>query len=152
MQSNTSIVKTTDSKSISTQSTSNISGNEGFLSVMPYVTNPIQIYTAELWNTLSERDTAITYKQALAKTWKLLRYLLALLFYMFLLGVAVIIATWGIGFNLGASLQKWLNNSGEGRTPEEFFSILLTAVISPTKKLVEWANKYLKKYLPNSHA
>jgi hypothetical protein len=71
---------------------------------------------------------------------------------MFLLGVAVIIATWGIGFNLGASLQKWLNNSGEGRTPEEFFSILLNAVISPTKKLVEWANKYLKKYLPNSHA
>lgn len=148
MQSNSSIVKTTDSKTISAP----LSTKESVPCIIPYATNPIQIYAAELWNALSERDTAITYKQALTKTWKLLKYLLALLFFMFLLGIAVIISIWGIGFNLGASLQKWLDNGGQGRTPEEFFSILLNALISPIKKIVEWANKYVEKYLPSSNS
>jgi hypothetical protein len=117
------------------------------LCIIRHPLNPIQIYAAELWDALAERDTAITYKQALIKTWKLLKYLLALVFFMFLLGTAVIISIWGIAYNLGVSLQKWLNNDGQGRTPEEFFLILVNAFIAPFKKVVEWANDYVKKYL-----
>lgn len=110
--------------------------------------NPIQLYAIELWDSLSEKDTVVTYKQAIIKTWKLLKYLLALLFFVFLLVVALILSIWGIGFNTGISLQKWLDNGGQGRQPEEFIMELLKILLLPVQKVMEWANQYVEKYLP----
>jgi hypothetical protein len=120
-------------------------GNIQWISLNP---NPIQLYATELWETLSEKETAITYKQALVKTWNLLKYLLALLLSIFLLTVALIVSIWGIGFNLGEQFQQWLDNGGQGRTPEEFVTKLLKIIVFPIQKIVEWANKYVEKYLP----
>ena len=87
--------------------------SKGDLQVVSLNLNPIQWYAAELWETLSERDTAVTYKQAIVKTLKLLAYLLALLFFVFLFLAALIISIWGIGFNLGVQFQEWLESAGE---------------------------------------
>lgn len=110
--------------------------------------NPIQLYATELWESLSAKDTAITYKQAIGKTWKLLKYLLALLFFMVLLGLAFIVSFWGVGFNLGGQFQKWLYNGGQGRQPEELVKELLKILLWPIQKIMEWANKYIEQYLP----
>ena len=88
----------------------NSKGDIKWISLNP---NPIQFSATQLWESLTEKDTAVTYKQAIIKTWKLLKYLLALLFFVFLLAVALIISFWGIGFNLGGQLHKWLDNAGE---------------------------------------
>ena len=110
--------------------------------------NPIQWSATELWESLTEKDTAVTYKQAIIKTFKLLKYLLVLILLVFLLGVALIISFWGIGFNLGGQFQKWLDNGGEGRQPEELVKELLKILLLPIQKIMEWANKYVEKYLP----
>jgi hypothetical protein len=119
-------------------------GNIQWVSLNP---NPIQVYATDLWESLSEKDTAVTYKQAILKTWRLLKILLILFASVFLLVVAAIISIWGIGFNLGAQFQKWLDNNGQGRQPEEFLKELLNILLLPIQKIVEWANKYVQQYL-----
>lgn len=120
-------------------------GNIQWISLNP---NPIQLYSSQLCDSLTERDTVVTYKQALIKTWQLLKSLLYLVFSVFLLALALLVSIWGIGYNLGGQFQKWLDNGGKGRTPEEFVTKLLKILYSPIQKVVEWANKYVEKYLP----
>ncbi len=85
-------------------------GEIQWISLNPY---PIKWNAAQIYELLREKDTILTYKQAIIKTWKLLKYLLALIFYLFLLGIALIITIWGIGYNLGVEFRKWLESAGE---------------------------------------
>lgn len=121
-------------------------GNIQCISLDP---NSIQLYATELWESLSEKDTAVTYKQAILKTWRLLKILLILLASVFLLVVAAIISIWGIGFNLGVQFQQWLDNDGQAqRGPEDFIGELVKILWLPIQKIVELANKHVQKYLP----
>jgi hypothetical protein len=109
---------------------------------------PIQLYAAALWEALSEKDTAITYKQALIKTWVLFKYLLALVFFSFLFVIAFIISIWGIGFNLGKQFRQWLDDTENDHGPNEIVEALLKILFLPLQKAVELANKYIARYFP----
>lgn len=106
--------------------------------------NPIRYYATELWHTLSERDTAVTYKQFLLKTLKLLIQAIALIFFLLLLLVAIIIWLWGIGFQSGQYFGEWL----ESKTSiQEALYDLLKLILWPFKLAFEWAKDRVKKYL-----
>ncbi len=85
-------------------------GEIQWLSLNP---NPIRWNAARISELLTEKDTILTYKQAIIKTLILLKYLVALVFYLFLLGVALIITILGIGYNSIVKLLKWLDSAGE---------------------------------------
>ncbi|MBD1823622.1 hypothetical protein H6F51_14125 [Cyanobacteria bacterium FACHB-DQ100] len=102
-------------------------------------TTPIQIYSTALWETLTERETAVIYKQALSKTWMLLKQAIALLFFLLLFAIALIFSIWGIGFALGAAL---------GQDPDKMQQDLITQLQSSLQRLVGWADDYVKRYLP----
>ncbi len=108
--------------------------------------NPIKYHASELWDTLRERETAIVYRQALHKTWFILRQVLALLFFVVLLAIALLVVIWGTGFTLGVALQKWIEH--QDRQPEDFISAILQALRSPIDQFITWANQYVERYLP----
>jgi hypothetical protein len=108
-------------------------------------TNPIQFFAAELWQTLSERDTAVTYKQFFAKTFKLLAQVLALLFFLFLLVVAVIVWLWGVGFQSGRLFREWLVTKQP--TEIQILSAMARLILWPIEKAIAWATDFVKNYL-----
>lgn len=107
--------------------------------------NPIQFFASELWQTLSERDTAVTYKQFFAKTFKLLAQVFALLFFLILLVVAVVVWIWGIGFQFGRLLREWL--ATEQPTFDQVLSAIARFLLWPVEKAIAWATKFVKDYL-----
>lgn len=100
---------------------------------------PIQIYSQALWETLSERETTVIYKQALGKTWMILKQAIALLFFLTLFAIALILSIWGIGFALGAAL---------GNDPNQMQQDLIKRLQTPLQHLIQWANGYVQRYLP----
>lgn len=107
--------------------------------------NPIPEYANELWQTLTAKDTAITYKQAGAKTWRLLQLTLGLIFFIFLLACAVVLWFWGIGYNLGRSFRIWLAETNPH--PDELFFIAIRLIVYPIEVLIKWATELVKNYL-----
>ena len=107
--------------------------------------NPIPEYANELWQTLTAKDTAITYKQAGAKTWRLLQLTLGLIFFIFLLAVAVVLWFWGIGYNLGRSFRNWINTTSPH--PDDVFAVTLRLIVYPIEALIKWATELVKNYL-----
>ncbi len=96
----------------------------------------IQDHATELWNTLSEKDTAITYKQFLIISWKLLVQTITLIFSLLMLLVAIIIWLWSIGFQLGQYFVELL--ASETLRKKAWEDIL---------KLLLWPFKCSKNYL-----
>lgn len=121
----------------------NSNGDIQWIQVNP---NPIQYHASTLWDTLKERETAIIYKQALHKTWLILKQAIALLFFIVLLATALIVAIWGTGYTLGIALQKWI--AQQDRQPEDFATGIFQALRSPLDRLVKWASDYVERYLP----
>lgn len=101
--------------------------------------NPIQIYSTALCETLSERETAVIYNQAISKTWMILKQAISLLFFLALFAIALILSIWGIGYALGLAL---------GKDPDKMQRDLLTQLQLPLKRLTQWADQYVKRYLP----
>lgn len=108
-------------------------------------TNPIQFFATELWQTLSERDTAVTYKQFFTKTFKLLAQAIALLFFLILLVVAVIVWVWGVGFQSGRLFREWLITKEP--TEVQILSAIARVLLWPIEKATAWATKFVKDYL-----
>lgn len=108
-------------------------------------TNPIQFFATELWQTLSERDTAVTYKQFFTKTFKLLAQAIALLFFLILLVVAVIIWLWGVGFQSGRLFREWLVTKQP--TEVQILSAIARLILWPIEKAIAWATDFVKNYL-----
>lgn len=108
--------------------------------------NPIQLYGSELLETIRQKETLTTYKQALIRTWRILKYFLLLLLFIFLFGVALLISFWAYGYNLGYEFQLWMDN---GSKEETFLQKLQTILLFPIRKIVEWSNRFLKRYVPD---
>lgn len=106
----------------------------------------VQRMANDLWATLSEKDTGTVYQQAATKTWKLLKQTITLLFFLWVLLVALIIWIWGIGFQSGLQFRTWL--AVKKTTQNEIIpAILQFLFVWPLKGAVEWANEFVKKYL-----
>lgn len=107
--------------------------------------NPVQEQATQLWETLSQQDTAVVYQQAVAKTWKLLKQAIALIVFLFVSLVALIFWIWGIGFQSGFHFRKWL----EVKQPNvnEVVGLFLKILFWPLILAFQWANSFVKKYL-----
>ncbi|NEP19680.1 MAG: hypothetical protein F6J97_22785 [Leptolyngbya sp. SIO4C1] len=107
--------------------------------------NIIQYQASALWHTVSEQDTAVTYRQAGAKTWKILQQAFALFLLLLLFSSAVILWIWGLGFHSGRSFRIWLET--EQPPIEKLVYIIARIVAWPLEKAITWANQYVEKYL-----
>jgi glucan phosphoethanolaminetransferase (alkaline phosphatase superfamily) len=106
----------------------------------------VQKKANDLWATLAEKDTGTVYQQAAAKTWKLLKQTIALIFFLWVLLAALIIWIWGIGFRSGLQFRTWLEVK-QPTLDELISTILQVFFVWPFKWAVAWANEFVKKYL-----
>ncbi len=107
---------------------------------------PIKTYAVEFWETLSEKKTAAIYKEAIIKTWELLKQAVTVIVSVFLLFVAILIWIWGYGFTQGKIFGEWLQNQGEVRQPEELVERIFKLLLDLIEKAIAWAKKQVKQF------
>jgi hypothetical protein len=107
--------------------------------------NSIQAQAGELWQTLSERDTAVTYKQAAVKTWKVLKQGIILIVSLALLSIAIVLWIWSVGFNSGRSFREWLET--EKPAPNEILGVTIYFLLWPFERAFDWAKDQVQKSL-----
>jgi hypothetical protein len=83
----------------------------------------IQYQANVLWDNIFSKDTIQTYKQALVKTWNLLKETAILLLMLFLLIVVFVVWVWHIGFNSGREFRKWMVSPNQA--PEKMFGDII---------------------------
>ncbi len=106
----------------------------------------VQNRASKIWETLSAKDTGDVYWQAVVKTWRLLKQTIALLFFLWILLVALIIWVWGIGFKGGLHFRTWL----EVKQPpldKVAATCLKGFFVWPFERIFEWASNFVKKHL-----
>ncbi|MBD2099878.1 hypothetical protein [Leptolyngbya sp. FACHB-261] len=108
-------------------------------------TNPIFEQATELWATLSDPCTALTYKNAASRTWVLLRQIVRLIFLLTLLAVVVVVWIWSVGFQSGRAFRSWLNT--EEPTPTLLLQKTADILLWPFKVTVDWSKKQIKEQL-----
>lgn len=111
----------------------------------PLQNNPVREQAGQLWAILSQDDTATTYQQAAVKTWKLFKQAIILIFFLFVLLIALVFLLWGIGFQSGRQFRRWLEIKQP--TLDDLLYIMLEIIVLPFKRAFEWANSFIKKYL-----
>lgn len=107
--------------------------------------NSIQDQAGELWQSLSERDTGVIYKQATVKTWRLLKQGIILIVSLALLSVAIVLWIWSVGFNSGRSFREWLEV--EKPAPTEIFGVTIYFLLWALERAFDWATDQVQKYL-----
>lgn len=106
----------------------------------------VQRTANDLWTTLTEKDTGTVYQQAAAKTWKLLKQTIALLFFLWVLLAALTIWIWGIGFQSGLQFRTWLEVK-KPKLDDILDALLKNFIVWPFEQAFEWASGFVKKYL-----
>ncbi|MBE9199606.1 MULTISPECIES: hypothetical protein [unclassified Nodularia (in: cyanobacteria)] len=100
--------------------------------------NPINYQAIELWQTLSDKETTLTFKQAAIKTWKLLQQAGRLLFLVSLFFVVVVVWLWSVAYRSGKDFRYWLETAQV--SPETLFSTTLDILVQrPIAWLVNWS-------------
>jgi hypothetical protein len=107
--------------------------------------NPIQYQASQLWQTLATQETAWTYKQAIIKTWELLKQTGKLIVLLVLLVVVVLVWWWSLGYRGGYDFRKWLET--EQPTLEELLQEAVTRLLMPFEWLANWAQDKVKELL-----
>ncbi|BAY90670.1 MULTISPECIES: hypothetical protein [unclassified Tolypothrix] len=107
----------------------------------PIQYNPFQEIT-QLFQTLFEEDTSSVYQKAGAKTWKIVKQIITVVTFLFLLLCALIIWVWGIGFKSGLYFRTWI----ETKKPsiDELIVAILKIILWPLERTFEWANSFIK--------
>lgn len=100
--------------------------------------NPINYQAIELWQTLSDKETTLTFKQAAIKTWKLLQQAGRLLFLVSLFFVVIVVWLWSVAYRSGKDFRYWLETAQV--SPETLFSTTLDILVQrPIAWLVNWS-------------
>ncbi|MBD2355986.1 hypothetical protein H6G41_15375 [Tolypothrix sp. FACHB-123] len=107
--------------------------------------NPIQNQAVELWQNISDKDTALTLKKGLQKFWELLQQTLQLCFFIVLLGVALIIWFWSIGYQSGRYFRNWTEN--DVKSPDDLVTQLINMLLKPLQVLPDWAKTQIQELL-----
>ena len=110
----------------------------------PIQYNPIQ-GAIQLCTTISEKDTVVVYQKAAGKTWDLFKQVIAIIFFLFRLLIALIIWVWGIAFQSGLYFRNWLEVKQP--TLDEILSALRKVLGWPLNRAYKWAASLIKKYL-----
>jgi hypothetical protein len=106
----------------------------------------VQRKANDLWTTFVEEDTGTVYQQAATKTWELLKQMISLLFFLWVLLVALIIWIWGIGFRSGLQFRTWLEVK-QPKLDEILSALLKNFFVWPFEQAFAWASAFVKKYL-----
>lgn len=100
--------------------------------------NPINYQAIELWQTLSDKETTLTFQQAAIKTWKLLQQAGRLLFLVSLLFVVIVVWLWSVAYRSGKDFRYWLETAQV--SPEKLFATTLDILVQrPIAWLVNWS-------------
>ena len=107
--------------------------------------NPIQYQTNVLWGDLSSKDTIKTYKQALVKTWILLKETAILILMLFLLLVVFVVWVWNLGFRSGWEFRKWIES--ENPEPKELVDVIIKLLINSFTMVFNWIKDLVENKL-----
>jgi hypothetical protein len=107
--------------------------------------NPIQNQALELWQNLSDKDTALTLKKGLEKFWELAQQILQLFFFIVLLGVALVIWFWSVGYQSGRTFRAWTET--DVKSPDDLVTQLLNMLLKPLQVLPDWAKTQIQELL-----
>lgn len=108
--------------------------------------NPINYQAIELWQTLSDQETTLTFKQAVLKAWKLLQQAGRLIFLVGLLFFVVVIWLWSVAYRSGKDFRYWLETAQV--SPETLVSTTLDIFVRrPIEWLVNWSEAKRKELL-----
>jgi hypothetical protein len=107
--------------------------------------NPIQNQATELWQNLSDKETALTLKKGLEKFWELVQQTLQLLFFLVLLVVALVIWFWSVGYQSGRAFRTWMET--DVKSPDDFVTRLVNLILKPLEVLPDWAKSQIKELL-----
>ena len=105
--------------------------------------NLIQYRANALWDNLSSPETIEIYKQALAKTWNLLKETVILIFMLFLLLVVCVFWVWHIGFTSGREFRQWMES--ENPQPKELVDKIINKVEEIFEKIFTEVEKFVEK-------
>jgi len=110
----------------------------------PIDNNPIQ-EAIQLWATLSDTDTTVTYQKAALKTWLIFKQLITVILFLLSLVTALIIWVLGLAFQSGQQFRNWL----EVKQPNlnEIVSVLFKFLVWPLERAYEWSAAFIKEYL-----
>jgi hypothetical protein len=104
--------------------------------------NPIQYQASQLWDNLSDKSTAKTYKCALIKTGDLLKQTAILLLMLVLLLVAVFVWMWNVGYRSGWGFRKWMES--ENPSPQELVAAVFNFLTQPIILAFNWTQNQLE--------
>ena len=107
--------------------------------------NPIQNQATELWQNLSDKDTALTLKKGLEKLWELVQQTLQLFFFIILLGVALVIWFWSVGYQSGRAFRTWTETGVA--SPDDLVTQVVNALLKPLQVLPDWAKSKIQELL-----
>ncbi|MEA5593280.1 hypothetical protein [Rivularia sp. UHCC 0363] len=105
----------------------------------------IQYQANVLWDNVTSIDTIQTYKQALTKTWNLLKETAMLLLMLFLLVVVFVVWVWHIGFSVGWKFRRWMESPNQG--PEKLVLITIKSLSNSFAKAFIWVKDLVEKKL-----
>ncbi|PSR16857.1 hypothetical protein C8255_15635 [filamentous cyanobacterium CCP3] len=108
---------------------------------MALAAGPLQHQTTELVRIFSDQATGETFKRSLGTALYVFKLMGALLLRLAVVGVAVVVWVWGLGFQLGYYFRKWIDNTSP--TAEEIVCNVLWAIARPFVLLYQWANSFL---------
>jgi hypothetical protein len=107
--------------------------------------NPIQYQAIELWQTLSDEDTKLTFKQAAIALWKVLKQAGRLVFLVGLFFLVVVVWFWTVAYRTGSDFRYWLETAMV--SPEELVSKTLELLLKPVKWVSKWSELKLQEFL-----
>lgn len=107
--------------------------------------NPIQNQATELWQNLSDKETALTLKKGLEKFWELVQQTLQLIFFLVLLVVALLIWFWSVGYQSGRAFRTWMETGV--KSPDDLVTQLVNLALKPLGVLPDWAKSKIQELL-----
>jgi hypothetical protein len=107
--------------------------------------NPIQNQATELWQNLSDKETALTLKKGLEKFWEIIQQTAQLLFFLVLLVVAFVIWFWSVGYQSGRAFRTWMET--DVKSPDDLVTQLVNMVLKPLAVLPDWAKSQIQQLL-----
>jgi hypothetical protein len=107
--------------------------------------NPIQYQAIELWQTLSDKDTKLTFKQGAIALWKVLKQAGRLVFLVGLFFVVVVVWFWSVAYRAGSDFRYWLETAMV--SPEQLVAKTVEIITAPIKWFVKWSEVKLQELL-----
>jgi hypothetical protein len=107
--------------------------------------NPIQYQAIELWQTLSDKDTKLTFKQGAIALWKVVKQAGRLVFLVGLFFVVVVVWFWSVAYRTGSDFRYWLEAAQV--SPDQLVTKTVELLLQPVKWLSKWSELKLQEFL-----